>query len=53
ARQLGLETNARATRGVSGGPGSGPTNLYLKPGALSFDALMAKMGAGLLVTDMF
>jgi PmbA protein len=53
ARQLGLETNARATRGVSGGPGSGPTNLYLKPGALSFDALMKKMGTGLLVTDMF
>lgn len=53
ARQLGLETNARATRGVSGGPGSGPTNLYLKPGALSFDGLMKKMGMGLLVTDMF
>jgi PmbA protein len=53
ARQLGLDTNARATRGVSGGPGSGPTNLYLKPGALSFDALMKKMGTGLLVTDMF
>ncbi|MFN0022877.1 MAG: TldD/PmbA family protein [Parvularculaceae bacterium] len=53
ARQLGLETNARATRGVSGGPGSGPTNLYLKPGALSFEALMKKMGTGLLVTDMF
>ncbi len=53
ARQLGLETNARATRGVSGGPGSGPTNLYLRPGALSFDELMKKMGTGLLVTDMF
>jgi PmbA protein len=53
ARQLGLQTNARATRGVAGGPGSGPTNLYLKPGAVSFGALMAKMGTGLLVTDMF
>ena len=53
ARQLGLQSNARATRGVSGGPGSGSTNLYLKPGAVSFDALLRKMGAGLLVTDMF
>lgn len=52
-RQLGLESNARATRGVAGGPGSGPTNLYLKPGALSFGALLRKMGTGLLVTDMF
>ena len=53
ARQLGLETNGRATRGVSGAPGAGPTNLYLPNGALSPAALMAKAGAGLLVTDMF
>ncbi len=53
ARQLGLQSNARATRGVSGAPGSGPTNLYLKPGALSFEALLKKLDRGLLVTDMF
>jgi PmbA protein len=53
ARQLKLETNGRATRGVSGPPGSGPTNLYLENGTLSLDALMAKSGTGLLVTDMF
>ncbi len=53
ARQLGLATNARATRGVGGAPGSGPTNLFLKAGAISFDALMKRMGTGLLVTDMF
>ncbi len=53
ARQLGLQPNARATRGVSGAPGSGPTNLYLKPGAISFNSLLEKMGKGLLVTDMF
>lgn len=53
ARQLGLETNGRATRGVSGAPGAGPTNLYLENGALSLDQLMAKAGAGLLLTDMF
>ncbi|MEQ8934709.1 MAG: TldD/PmbA family protein [Amphiplicatus sp.] len=53
ARQLGLETNGRATRGVSGAPGAGPTNLYLESGALSLDGLMAKAGKGLLLTDMF
>lgn len=53
ARQLNLETNGRATRGASGGPGSGPTNLYLKPGAVSFEALLKTAQSGLLVTDMF
>lgn len=53
ARQLGTETNGRATRGVSGGPGSGATNLYLKPGALTPATLMKNAGAGLLLTDMF
>lgn len=53
ARQLGLQTNARATRGVSGGPGAGSTNLYLKAGAETKDGLMRSIGRGLLVTDMF
>lgn len=53
ARQLKLETNGRATRGAAGGPGSGPTNLYLKPGAATAAGLMKYAGAGLLVTDMF
>jgi len=53
ARQLRLETNGRATRGASGGPGSGSTNLYLKPGTKTPAALMKDAGAGLLVTDMF
>lgn len=53
ARQLNLSTNGRATRGVSGGPGSSSTNLYLKPGATSPAALMKDVGTGLLVTDMF
>lgn len=53
ARQLGLETNARATRGVSGGPGAGSTNLFLKAGVETKDGLMRRIGRGLLVTDMF
>lgn len=53
ARQLGLESNGRATRGTGGAPGSGSTNLYLEAGAVSFDDLMAQAKEGLLVTDMF
>lgn len=53
ARQLKLETNARATRGASGGPGSGPTNLYLKAGKKTPAGLLKDAGTGLLVTDMF
>lgn len=53
ARQLNLETNGRATRGASGGPGSGSTNLYLRAGAKSPAALLKDAGAGLLVCDMF
>lgn len=53
ARQLGLETNGRATRGVSSPPGSGSTNLYLENGAKSLAALMAAAGDGLFLTDMF
>jgi PmbA protein len=53
ARQLNLETNGRATRGASGGPGSGSTNLYFKAGAKTPAALMKDAGTGLLVTDMF
>ena len=53
ARQLGLETNARATRGTGGAPGAGSTNLYLEPGDASLDDLIRDAGEGLLVTDMF
>ena len=53
ARQLGLETNARASRGVGGPPGSGSTNFYMEAGTVSFEDLMKQAGNGLLLTDMF
>ena len=53
AKQLGLETNGRASRGVGGPPSSGSTNLYMSPGDLSFEQLLSKAGQGLLLTDMF
>ena len=52
ARQLGLQSNARATRGI-GMPGAGTTNLYLEPGSKSPTAMMSDAKEGLLVTDMF
>lgn len=53
ARQLKLDTNGRATRGASGPPGSGPTNLWMEKGAEGPEAMMRRLGEGLLVTDMF
>ncbi len=53
ARQLDLESNARATRGTGGAPGSSSTNLYLQPGAKTPEDLMRDVKQGLLVTDMF
>ena len=53
ARQLGLETNGRASRGIGSPPGSSSTNLYLEAGAPSLDDLISQAQEGLLVTDMF
>lgn len=53
ARQLKLETNGRATRGPSGPPGAGATNLWLENGTETPEAMLRRLGAGLLVTDMF
>lgn len=53
ARQLGLETNARAVRGTGGAPGSGSTNLTLQPGTASFGDLLSQAKDCLLLTDMF
>jgi PmbA protein len=52
ARQLGLEVNGHATRGIGGAPGVGATNVHMEPGALSPEALIADIGTGLYVTEM-
>lgn len=53
AKQLGLESNARARRGVGGPPGSGTTNFDLGPGKMTPEELYKDTGKALLVTDMF
>jgi PmbA protein len=52
ARQLGLETTGHAVRGTSGPPSPATTNLYLEPGKLSPEALMADIRNGFYVTEM-
>lgn len=52
ARQLGLETNGHATRGIGGAPGTGATNVHLEPGPLTPEALRADIGLGLYVTEL-
>jgi PmbA protein len=52
ARQLGLQSNGYATRGIGGAPGVGASNVHLEPGALSPAELMADIKSGLYVTEM-
>jgi PmbA protein len=52
ARQLGLDTNGRAARGVGSPPSPSATNLYLAPGPVSPEALMADIAEGVYVTDL-
>ena len=53
ARQLDLGLTGHATRGASGAPGVGPSNVHMKPGSVSPQALMADIEDGLYVTQVF
>ena len=52
ARQLGLRPTGHATRGVGGPPGTGVTNLYLEPGSLGPEELIADIKLGVYVTEL-
>ena len=52
ARQLGLKTTGRAARGASGPPSPSTTNLYLTPGAISPEDLLADIEDGFYVTEL-
>jgi PmbA protein len=52
ARQLGLETTGHAARGTGGPPMPSTTNLYLEPGKLSPDDLIADIKQGFYVTEL-
>ncbi len=52
ARQLDLETNGRAARGIGGPPAPSPTNLYMQAGTKSVADMMRDIGTGLYVTEL-
>lgn len=52
AAQLGLASTGHAARGTGGPPAPAPSNLWLAPGALTPEALMADIAEGLYVTEL-
>jgi PmbA protein len=52
ARELGLQTTGHAARGVSAPPSPVPSNLYLEPGAITPEQLIAETGTGFYITDL-
>ena len=53
AKQLGLTTTGHAYRSIGSPPAVGSTNTYLENGTKTPAELMADMGEGLLITEMF
>lgn len=52
ARKLGLASTGNAARGAGGGTTPAPTNLWLEPGELSLEEIIARTERGLLVTEL-
>lgn len=52
ARQLGIAPTGHASRGVSGAPGAGTSNLHLAGGTVSPADLMADIADGFYVTEL-
>jgi len=52
AKQLGLSTTGHASRGTGGPPSPSATNLYMEPGEISADRLVADIKEGFYVTEL-
>ncbi len=52
ARQLGLVSTGHAARGTGGPPSPSSTNLYMEPGSLTPEALMADIKSGFYVNEL-
>ncbi len=52
ARQLGLATTGHASRGTSSPPSPSASNLFMEPGPLSPDELIADIKSGFYITEM-
>ncbi len=53
ARQLGMQSNHRAARGLSSGTHPSSTNVRVEGGMLSFESLFADVNDGFYVTETF
>lgn len=49
ARKLGMQSNGKASRGLSGAPGIGGGNYFLEPGQQTHEEIVAGVDHGLLV----
>ncbi len=52
ARKLGMKSTHNAARGLAGTPGIGCGNLYLEPGTMTPEEMIAEIPAGLYVTSL-
>ena len=52
ARKLGLQTTGHASRGPSSAPSPAASNLYMQPGRLSLEELIAPIKQGFFVTEL-
>jgi PmbA protein len=52
ARKLGMKSTHNAARGLAGAPGIGCGNLFLEPGTLTPEEIIADIPAGLYVTGL-
>jgi len=52
ARKLGMKSTHNASRGLAGTPGVGCGNLYLEPGTLTPEEIIAQIPAGFYVTEL-
>ena len=52
ARQLGLVSTGHASRGTSAPPSPSPSNLFLLPGTMSPQELMADIKEGIYITEL-
>ncbi len=52
ARKLGMKSTHNASRGLAGTPGVGCGNLYLAPGKLTPEEMIAEIPAGFYVTSL-
>jgi PmbA protein len=52
ARQLGLSPTGHASRGVSGAPGTSPSNLHIEGGLVSVEELISDIDYGVYVHEL-